>query len=261
MQRKVTIGTVMIYSKSEQKFMFFADWERSLYIQRQWNQIEYIQSRKDDSTKDYKTKWYLVCDWEGNILVEDLRDLNVEKYVAPATTTYPSQYGWPYHGTQSQLPAPAKGTSNPYNYHWDEDDWDDFTGEWKGFQDINPDVDDVNSKEEWYDYIEMSPLEDVMEYLDDLDEKRFKYLKWRITGHHATKEENEEYVDIIVYVGMLTKRAHKLVSEEIKDIENTRLSLLDLWKTGKDVDERNKRLTALRYKMMQINSIKDIYKL
>lgn len=93
MQRKVTIGTVMIYSKSEQKFMFFADGERSLYIQREGNKIEYIQSRKDDSTKDYKTKGYLVCDWEGNILVEDLRDVNVEKYVAPATTTYPNQYG------------------------------------------------------------------------------------------------------------------------------------------------------------------------
>lgn len=60
---------------------------------------------------------------------------------------------------------------------------------------------------------------------------------------------------------MLVKRAASLVSAEIKEIETTRTSLLDLGKVGKDVEERNKRLTALRYKMMQINSIKDIYKL
>jgi len=37
--------------------MFFADGERSLYIAKNPNNtIDYIQSRKDDTVVDYKTK-------------------------------------------------------------------------------------------------------------------------------------------------------------------------------------------------------------
>lgn len=46
-----------------------------------------------------------------------------------------------------------------------------------GFQDINPDVTDVNDKEEAYDYINYMPLADVMELLEDVDHKHFQELK------------------------------------------------------------------------------------
>lgn len=265
-QRKITIGTVMIYSKTEDKFLFFADGERSLYIEKNADgTIDYIQSRKDDTVKDYKTKGYLVVDWTWQVFVEDIQDLNKEKYVAPAhNTTY--QQGTTYYGTQywapytapKELPPPKWGQ---WQINWTEDDWDDWRGEGLGFQDINPDGTDVNDKEEVYDYINYMPLADVMELLEDVDHNHFQELKNKWSNWTATVYETDEYIDIVVYVGLLVKRATDLVEKQIKEAEKMRTSILELGKEKVHATERTKRIADLRYKMMEINSYKDLYKL
>ena len=266
-QRKITIGTVMIYSKTEDKFLFFADGERSLYIEKNtdWT-IDYIQSRKDDSTKDYKTKGYIVLDWEGQVYVEDITDLNKEKYVAPSTAAGTTYQGTQYYGTHYTAPYSSPKELPPSRWdqsriHWGEEDWEDFIWEWRGFQDIIPDVEDVNAKEEVYDYVNYMPLADVMELLEDIDDKHFNALKEKGRNKTATAEEVEEYVNIIIYVGLLVNRARDLVEKQIKEVDKMRTSILDLGKAEVHSVERTKKIEELRYHMMEINSYKEIYKL
>lgn len=256
--RRITIGTIMIYSKAEWKIMFFADGERSLYIAKNPNNtIDYIQSRKDDTVVDYKTKWYIVVDFNGNIYVEDLQMVNEVKVVHKAApVTY---YQPPLTGASQQMLPPARWAYSMYG----DDYYDDFNWGWidGGFQDINPDAEDVNAIEEENIWINDLPLADVMELLWDADEKLFRRLKWKVSGGTATPTETNEYVNIIVYIGMLVKRWVALSEKLMKEIENTKKGFLNLGKEEIHTKERDKAILDLQMQMTELNAYKDIYKL
>lgn len=105
------------------------------------------------------------------------------------------------------------------------------------------------------------PLADVMELLEDIDDKHFNALKEKGRNKTATAEEVEEYVNIIIYVGLLVNRARDLVEKQIKEVDKMRTSILDLGKAEVHSVERTKKIEELRYHMMEINSYKEIYKL
>lgn len=259
--RRITIGTIMIYSKAEWKMMFFADGERSLYIEKNTDgTIDYIQSRKDDTVCDYKTKWYIVTDFSGTVYVENLENVNEAKAThKPASTPATNYYTQPLIGGQTQY-SPARG-----NYSMLPDDFDDL--DWRGiesgFQEIDPDVNDVNEIEAENGWINDMPLSDVMELLVDADEKLFFKLKWKCNAGTATQQEQTEYVNIIIYIGMLIKRWVTLTETMIKALENTKKWFLNLGRepADKDVTERNKKIAELRMQMMELSSYKEIYKL
>ena len=261
LSRKITIGTIMIYSKKEWKMMFFADGERSLYIEKNADgTIDYIQSRKDDTVCDYKTKGYIVTDFSGTVYVENLENVNEAKVThKPASTPATNYYTQPLIGGQKQY-TPARG-----NYSMLPDDFDDL--DWRGiesgFQEIDPDVNDVNEIEAENGWINNMPLSDVMELLVDADEKLFFKLKWKCNAGTATQQEQTEYVNIIIYIGMLIKRWVTLTETMIKALENTKKWFLNLGRepADKDVTERNKKIAELRMQMMELSSYKEIYKL
>lgn len=261
--RNITIGTIMVYSKAEWKLMFFADWERSLYIEKNadWT-INYIQSRKDDWTVDYKTEGYIVVDFTWQVLVEDLKNVNEAKVVVHKAAANPNAYYWTQQGaksTQAQLPARTTYGS----IYWDNDWYDECNWGWIdwGFQDINPDAEDVNEIEAENDWINHMPISDVMELLADCDEKKYFSLKGKTSSWTSTAKENEEYVNIIIYVGMLIRRGIMLTEKLIKEIENTKKWFLHLAKPEIHTAERNKKIYQLRMQMMELNSYKEIYKL
>lgn len=105
------------------------------------------------------------------------------------------------------------------------------------------------------------PLADVMELLEDIDDKHFFDLKEKGRNKTATAEEVDEYVDIIIYVGLLVTRARDLVEKQIKEVDKMRTSILDLGKAEVHSAERTKKIEELRYRMMEINSYKETYKL
>ena len=260
LQRKITIGTIMIYSKAEWKMMFFADGERSLYIELNTNgTVDYIQSRKDDTHCDYKTKGFIIVDFSGNVIAEKLENVNEVKIVhkavtTPATTYYGTQWWSAY---QQSLP-PARWV---YSMYWDDfDDLNWWGIDW-GFQEIDPDVNDVNAIEAENGWINGMSLADVMELLADADEKLFHKLKAKCSASTATQEEQTEYINIVIYIGMLIKRWADLTEKFIKEIENTKKWFLNLWKDEIHTTERNKRIAELRMQMMELSSYKDIHKL
>lgn len=257
--RRITIGTIMIYSKAEEKIMFFADGERSLYISKnEAGTIDYIQSRKDDTYVDYKTKGYIVTDFTGQIYVEDLQNVNEEKIVHKTTTPH-TYYTPPVVGTQPQLPTPQRGWV--YSMYWD-DYYDEWGWNWElGFQDINPDATDVNALEEENEWINYLLLADVMELLLDADEKKFRTLKQKVSSQTATQEETDEYVQIIVYIGLLIKRGVALAEKTMKDLENTKRWFLNLGRYDEHTKARDKSIQDLQLQMMELNAYKDIYKL
>jgi len=61
-----------------------------------------------------------------------------------------------------------------------------------------------------------------MELLLDADEKKFRTLKQKVSSQTATQEETDEYVQIIVYIGLLIKRGVALAEKTMKDLENTK---------------------------------------
>ena len=260
LSRKITIGTIMIYSKTEWKMMFFADGERSLYIEKNTDgTINYIQSRKDDTVCDYKTKGYIVTDFSGNIFVEKLENLNEVKVVhKTSTAAVINYYTAPMLWASQQTFPPARWN---YNMYWDDPEDMNWGGIDWGFQEIDPDVNDVNEIEADNGWINDMPLSDVMELLEDADEKLFHKLKAKCSNGSATAEEQTEYINIVIYVGMLIKRWVLLTEKFIKEIESTKKWFLNLWKDEIHTTERNKRIAQLRMQMMELSSYKDIYKL
>lgn len=260
LSRKITIGTIMIYSKTEWKIMFFADGERSLYIEKnQDGTINYIQSRQDDTVCDYKTKGYIVTDFSGNVFVEKLENLNEVKILHKAANPVTNYYTQPLIGGQTQY-AQSRGAYSMFPDDFDDLHWSSI--EW-GFQEINPDVNDVNEIEAENGWINDMPLSDVMELLVDSDEKLFFKLKAKCNAGTATQQEQTEYVNIIIYIGMLIKRWVTLTETMIKSLEITKNWFLNLGRDPEvqDITERNKKIAELRMQMMELSSYKEIYKL
>jgi len=273
LSRKVVIGTIMIYCKTEKHFMIFADWERSLYIEKKedWS-IDYIQSRKDDTKSDYKTEGYIIFDWNWRVISEDLKNLNKEKTLTSYSQPLPPvTYTW----TQAQLPSPHGGHSSYYGSRYDRwneyDDWWDYH-DW-AFQEINPngiddkinDVNAINELEELYQWIDfLDDPADVLEYLEDIDEKEFAKLKSITKWWGWTEAQQSQFMDLIIYASALIRKWTSLVEAKLREIQEEKKVVLtwpfkELQK--EDIKDRGRRMYQLRIKLVSLNSYKEIFKL
>ena len=273
LERKILIGTIMIYSKTEKKYLFFADWERSLYIEKNpTGDIEYIQSRQDNTFLDCKTKGYIIVDQHGKILKEELVDTNFPK--VEVKTLPPVSYG------AGRYPDPYDdygdyywGTRGMHNIFWDTKEDMDIGWWWEwSFQDLSPEPEDVADIEENYDYINYMELEDVMEMLMTIDEKKFHKLKSKVRSQTATKEEAHEYVDMVVYSQVCIKRVTDLAEKAMKLLTATTKAIEKQWfdglwikpepkKPNIHLEGRAKAIQDMQLTLMEIQAYKDLFKL